>query len=75
MEFREESPDGTLQEAMRHMELKKKDRLKLGKVLTDKSRCRSLWVIARGKTRNWYHLYVDQDGDMENDAQNWTLAW
>jgi hypothetical protein len=44
-------------------------------VLTEGSSCHSLWVTARGATRNWYRLYVDQVGDAENDSRRWAFEW
>jgi len=68
-------PGCTLAEAMKHLglELGKTELLKAA--LTDRSRCQALWVVARGSTRNWYRLYVDQLGDMENDSRRWSFQW
>lgn len=75
VEFRESSPDCTLAEAVRQLQLTKKTLTALNEVLTDESRCHSLWVVGRGRTRSWYRLYVDQLGDMENDSQQWSFQW
>ena len=73
--FRREQPDGTLYELLRHLDLTGKKAQSAGELLTDVSHCRSLWIIAEGRTRRWYRLYVDQAGDMQNDLGQWIYRW
>ena len=68
-------PDCTLEEAISHLELKEAVAQRVRKALTDTSLCHSLWVIARGRTRDWYSLFVEQTGDAENDSQSWSFHW
>lgn len=73
--FRSEVPDCTLHEAIKHLELKKDAAGILESYLTDASGCHALWIVAEGKTRNWYRLYVCQRADAGNDSQQWTFEW
>ncbi len=47
----------------------------LKKILTDKSHCYSLWVIAKGQTRNFYRLHVDQECERPEDSKLWSFQW
>jgi hypothetical protein len=64
-----------LSEAVAHLELAEEPAAQVRELLTDLSLCHSLWVIAEGKTRRWYRLFVKQAGDGENDAQEWSFSW
>ena len=56
-------------------ELAEEKAAELRRLLTDVSNCHALWVVAAGRTRNHYRLFVYQLGDAENDSQRWTFAW
>jgi hypothetical protein len=73
--YRAAVPDCTLDDALKQLELTKDNLQKAQDILTGDSSCQSLWVIARGKSRDWYSLHVAQAGDAENDAQSWTFSW
>ena len=75
IELRKDTPDVTMGEALRHLELNRRKIEQLRKELTERSRCYSLWVVAQGSSRSWHRLYVNQAGDAENDPQQWTFSW
>jgi len=57
-EFASEKPNCTLAEALGALKLDHERAAVVSAYLTDTSRCFALWVIAHGRTRNWYRLYV-----------------
>lgn len=71
VKFRAAQPDCTLDEALGHLKLKKKQSAALREVLTDMSLCHSLWIIARGPTRSWYRFCVARGGMSSME----TFAW
>jgi hypothetical protein len=73
--LRDEQPDAGLHEILAGMELDDKMREDAETRLTETSTCHSLWITARGKTRQWHRLSVTQQGDAENDAGHWTFVW
>jgi hypothetical protein len=76
--YRTAQPDRTLEEALRQLTLKdltKEKAEEAKKLLCGESSCQGLWVITRGKTRDWYSFHVLQAGDAENDAQSWNFRW
>ncbi len=74
-DFRRSAPNLSVPRAFAHLELTKKQIDSLLPLVTDKSGCHSLWVVAEGRTRSWYRLYVEQSGIPEDDPQRWTFAW
>lgn len=73
--LRDEMPEAGLSEILGRLEL---DATRLAAVqerVTESSSCHSLWIVARGRTRDWYRLCVAQAGDAGNDVGFWTLAW
>jgi len=76
IDYREENRDCTLGEMLGYLEFSHGRIKKLtDSFVTDTSKCHSLWIVARGPTRSWHRLYVQQAGDARNDAQHWTFAW
>ncbi len=73
--LREELPDAGLEELLGRLELESEERDRLRKRLTQDSNCHSLWIVARGRTRDWHRLIVNQTGDATNDAGRWTFVW
>jgi len=73
--LRDEAPEAGLGTLLSRLELDEKVRSEAEKWITETSTCHSLWVVARGRTRNWHRLSVRQQGDAENDAGNWTFEW
>lgn len=73
--LREAMPTARLSEVLAQLELEKDTRAEAEKLLADGSSCHSLWIVVRGRTRDWHRLYVRQVGDAENDAGSWTLDW
>jgi len=68
-------PSCTLEEVFGLLQLTAQDAAKVRSVLTDRSDCFSLWVIAQGPTRSWYRLYVRNRMAAESDAQTWAFEW
>lgn len=60
--YRDESPDCMLQEAVNSLDLKPERVAAVMQALTDISFCHSVWIIARGQTRNWYRLCIATGG-------------
>ncbi len=73
--FRSEVPDCTLGEVLKHLELSRAQLVRAKKLLTDTSWCHSVWVIARGRTRNWYSLYVARQSETSQDTLRWKFEW
>ncbi len=73
--FRQEHPDGTLGELMKHLDLKSSKALKAADLLTDTSACHSVWIIAEGSTRKWYRLYVQQFVGADSSSGQWVFQW
>jgi hypothetical protein len=45
------------------MTINNKDRTALRRLITDGSRCHSLWIVCRSRLRSWTTLTVDHPGD------------
>jgi len=73
--LRDEQPDAGLREILAAMELDDEVRREAEKCLAETSACHSLWIVVRGRTRQWHRLSVTQQGDAENDAGHWTFVW
>lgn len=73
--LRDELPGAGLSEILARLGLKDTVQAEAEKRLTQSSTCHSLWIVARGRTRDWYRLTVRQEGDAENDAGRWTFVW
>jgi len=74
MEFRSAQPDCTLEEAIKHLQFDDKKAQAARAAMTDSSRCHSLWVIAQGRTRAFYRLYVGYPGTGGGSAVG-SFAW
>lgn len=73
--LRDAMPTAGLGAILAELELEKDTRAAAEKLLADGSSCHSLWIIARGRTRQWHRLCVKQVGDAENDAGACILDW
>jgi hypothetical protein len=73
--FRRIVPGCSVAEALKTMEIPESRAKNLRLLLTDTSHCHSLWLVAHGRTRDWFRLEVAQEGDAENDAEEWTFLW
>jgi len=63
IDYRRRHPDCGLMEVLARIELKDEKLAGAMSVLTDVSFARSLWVIAEGRTRNFYRFYVVRTSD------------
>ncbi len=75
LKWRLDNPQGTVDAAMESLEIEKKRRESLRRLLTSRSYCHSIWLVVRSGSRDWQRLYVNQQGDAENDSQEWTFLW
>ncbi len=73
--YRQTVPGCAVDEALKQMGIPDDRAKNLRKFLTDTSSCHSLWLVAHGRTRDWFRLDVIQEGDAENDAEEWTFLW
>jgi len=73
--LREEMPEAGLATLLTELELEDEVQAAVRDRLTEVSACHSVWLVARGRTRRWYRLAVDQGGDAANDAGRWTFLW
>jgi hypothetical protein len=74
-QFRRKEPDCTLQEAIRHLKLSREQVALVASALTDCSYCHSLWLVAEGRSRRWYRLYVCQEDDAGANLRQQAFAW
>jgi len=70
-----EKPECALEEALKPLDVAEEKLKAARSLLLDGSRCHSLHVAARGRTRSWHWLYVRQLGDAENDSQEYQFTW
>jgi len=70
-----QKPTCSLAEAIKHLELNDDRAKKVRDLLTDRSSCFSLWVIADDGSRTWHRLYVRSSADTRNDREDWTFQW
>ncbi len=73
--LRERTPGCTVEDVLAALKPPLEKSLRLRMLLTDYSRCHSLWIVAAGKTRSWHSFYVAQGADALNDAQEWSFEW
>lgn len=73
--YRQTVPGCSVDEAIKQMGIPDARAKKLRELLTNTSYCHSLWLVAHGRTRDWFRLDVAQEGDSENDAEEWTFLW
>lgn len=71
--FRQENPDATVEEAFARLQLKPERAAVLRQYLTDFSTCFSLWIVAQGRVRQWYRLYISGDDQPGNSPG--VLIW
>ena len=72
---RRESPDCTLTEALGSLQLNVERLDKARWALTDVSSCHSVWVVARGRTRDWYYLTVAQNANALRGVMRASFVW
>lgn len=72
--WRRERLDFTRADAWAHLQLTKEQIDNLASLTTDTSKCHSLWVLARGRGRTWYRLYVEEQVD-DGAFQRRVIAW
>ena len=73
--LREEEPSLGVEGLLDRLDLEEKKRGAARRRLTVRSTCHSLWIVTRGRTRDWYRLAVRQQAGAENDAGRWTFVW
>ncbi len=73
--LRTASPGLSLAAALKRLTLTKARRTRAAAVLTDKSRCYSLWIVARTPTRRWRRLAVYELAPKQEDAKVRTFVW
>ena len=73
--LREEMPEADIETLLRELELKEAEAAAVRARLVETSTCHSLWLVARGRTRRWFRLTVEEQGDAANDAGRWTFVW
>ncbi len=76
--YRDQSPDCTLMEALEKIEMpdseiRDRDKIfgEVMEILTDMSLCHGLWVIAHGGARNYYSFHVRRN----SDQRHWSFQW
>ncbi len=72
IQIREDVPDCTLIEALKQLELKKSIQKIAQTMLTDTSRCHSLWIVAEGSSRRWYQLHIS---GATHGNEEWNFIW
>jgi len=65
LEQRQAHPDRNFERTIREADIPDRDRRAFRQVLTDRSRCHSLWTITSDENRSWVRLDVKTDGEME----------
>ena len=65
LEQRHAHPDRDLERTLREADVPDRDRRAFRQVLTDRSRCHSLWTITSNENRSWVRLDVKTDGEIE----------
>jgi hypothetical protein len=74
LELRLEHPDWNVERLMREVDVPERDRRFFRQVLTDRSRCHSLWIITQGANRSWARLDIKiADNPFGNDLE--TFYW
>ena len=68
LELRQEHPDWSLEQLMREVDIPDRDRRSFRRILTDRSRCHSLWTISTDTKRSWVRLDI-QTSDTANDRE------
>jgi len=71
----QERADCTTGDALKLLDLPPERSAKVRDLLTDFSSCRSLWIIAHGKTRSWYRLCVRQIGGLVGSSGDCIFEW
>jgi hypothetical protein len=66
---------GDLASAARPLNLAGPQLTEVQHLVTNGSSCHSVWVVAEGKTRRWYSLYVENDAAQDGVPQRWTFSW
>jgi len=65
LELRQEHPAWSLERTIREADIPDRDRRAFRQVLTDRSRCHSLWTITSNNNRSWARLDVRTDAEIE----------
>jgi type II secretory pathway pseudopilin PulG len=73
IEFRQENPAWNLERLLKEVDISDRDRRAFRKVLTDKSRCHSLWTITSNENRSWIRLDIRTTESAANDLE--TFYW
>jgi type II secretory pathway pseudopilin PulG len=58
IEFRHENPTRTLEQLLKDADISDKDRRAFRKMLTDRSRCHSLWTVTSNEKRSWVRFDI-----------------
>ena len=70
VEWQREHPGGNFERLLREADISDQDRRAFRRVLTDRSRCHSLWTITRNANRSWLRFDVKSaDGVSGNDIE------
>jgi len=72
---RSDNPEISLAAALEAIELEDEDRDRLTRILTDTSRCHSLWAIHRDSQRAWYYLAVQTVDEDSRAADPLAFQW
>jgi len=74
LELRQEHPDWNLERLIREVDVPDRDRRSFRQVLTDRSRCHSLWMITQDANRSWARLDIkNAENTFGNDID--TFYW
>jgi hypothetical protein len=74
LELRRKKPDWNFERLMRGVDVLERDRRSFRQVLTDRSRCHSLWIITHDTNRSWARLDIKTaDNTYGNDLE--TFFW
>lgn len=75
LRFRSDTPDASLAEALIHLDLSDTLAGKVRIVMTDASACHSLWVVAESDSRQWHHLFIQDERASLVVGGQWSFAW
>ncbi len=70
-----DTPDITLYEAVKQLDLGRTKAMAAGSILTDTSNSHSLWIIVEGKTRNWYSFSVSNGSRHFASTKTRSFTW
>jgi hypothetical protein len=74
LELRRDHPDWGFDRLMREVDVPDRDRRAFRQVLTDRSRCHSLWIITHDANRSWARLDIrNSENTFGNDIE--TFYW